>query len=135
MPILADRPCFSSRQRARRVVTLCVTRPVFSLFAVLAAATGLAPAVCRATVQECHARVLQPVTDDMGHRWKKGAIVPVDIARSNLDGDRYCAHGGSCLPPAQSNGQETSVLTNCKVGGAIGNAGCAERTSAAVSMR
>lgn len=69
---------------------------------------------------ECQARVQRPVTDDMGHGWKPGDVVPVDIAREGGKGGQFCAHGGACLPRQTAEGQAALALTNCKVGPAIG---------------
>lgn len=69
--------------------------------------------------QECKARVITPVVDEMGNHYKAGNILPVDIDRENGTGGTFCASGGSCVPRKLS-GNDAVVLVNCKVGPALG---------------
>ena len=78
-------------------------------------AAALLAAAGNSRAQECSARVLAPVVDDLGNAWKPGQTLPVDIAR----GDSFCASGGSCVP--QHNlGAEALRLSNCRLGASIG---------------
>ena len=70
--------------------------------------------------QECKARVLQPVNDDLGNRWKAGSVLPVDIERTGPQGDAFCASRGSCLPRTVQ-GSDALVLLNCRKGAAVGD--------------
>ncbi len=70
--------------------------------------------------QECQVRVLQSVTDDSGHRWPVGSVLPATILRDGPEGASYCASGGSCLP-LKVNGSDTLHLLNCKVGPSLGD--------------
>lgn len=69
--------------------------------------------------QSCQVRVLQPITDDLGNRWRPGQMLPVDIARDEAGRRSFCAHGGACMP-VTANGSPSVRLTNCLVGGALG---------------
>lgn len=88
------------------------------LLAVIAFAT---PGVGRARAQagQCKAVVLQGVTDDMGRAWRRGQVLPVDIARDAASGRSFCAHGGSCISQTL-RGAPASRLVNCRVGEALG---------------
>lgn len=90
------------------------------LLACAAAPVLLALSAYAAGPQECKARVLVPVTDDMGNAWKTGSILPVNIARDGANGGTFCASGGSCLPRTV-NGSKALVLLNCKVGPSLGD--------------
>lgn len=67
------------------------------------------------SVIDCKISVISPVTDDMGHKWNKGEIVPVDIKRYEKKEIYFCSHGGSCIPESV-NGKKVATLTNCKTG-------------------
>lgn len=81
-------------------------------------AVTLLPAACAAAVPECQLRVLRPVTDDLGNRWLPGKVLPVDIERTSVGAQFFCAHGGSCVP-ATADGVQAVRLLNCSIGDAI----------------
>ena len=72
-----------------------------------------------ANAQECQARIVLPVWDDLGNAWKAGSTLPVNIERIGTQGSSFCASGGSCLP-SRVGGSAALALLNCTVGPAIG---------------
>lgn len=89
-----------------------------NLIAYLAVAMAV-PASAAGHSQSCRVEVLQPVTDDLGNRWRPHATLPVDIARNEAGHRSFCAHGGACLPEA-AHGSPAVRLTNCRVGSSLG---------------
>ncbi len=88
--------------------------------AVLILSVGMTMPAAAKPVQECQIRILRPVTDDMGHRWSAGRLLPVTIMRRDANGVSFCAQGGSCVPRMKRNGQ-AAQLVNCRPGAALGN--------------
>lgn len=88
--------------------------------AVLILSVGMTMPAAAKPVRECQIRILRPVTDDMGHRWSAGRLLPVTIMRRDANGTSFCAHGGSCVPRMTRDGQ-AAQLVNCKPGEALGN--------------
>lgn len=88
--------------------------------AVIILSVGMTMPAAAKPVRECQIRILRPVTDDMGHRWSAGRLLPVTIIRRDANGTSFCAHSGSCVPRMTRNGQ-AAQLVNCRPGAALGN--------------
>ena len=87
---------------------------------ILILSVGMALPAAAKPVRECRIRILRPVTDDMGHRWSAGRLLPATIMRRDANGVSFCAQGGSCVPRMTRNGR-AAQLVNCRPGKALGN--------------
>ncbi|KQM23838.1 MULTISPECIES: hypothetical protein [unclassified Sphingomonas] len=67
---------------------------------------------------ECRVRILRPVTDDLGNRWRTGKILPTTLERETRGRTYFCAEHGSCIP-ATINRKPAARLLDCTRGRAV----------------